>query len=712
MGRPLEGSIRHRGRRVLASVPVERGSGKRLECSFANEPEAQAWIDAQIERLQDGLPAEPAPRSARSRRVVARHAAPQSPAGSNAMPSLEELGRLWHHERYEELEKAGADRSHEVLRDLEKHVFPAFEGLLGCGLREGRALVKDWLRAMSGREPTTPDSRFRPVAAPYARGTASGFLWLLTEILEHGRTLGYDIPAFTAGKNICALDPAGKKVRRAPLVPITTTVAIAAHLHVVHQSVLFLLRFAGLRISEAYGLLVASFVLDDDGDGYLVTEAQGGRPFRERDDNGDFQVVHRKQSGKTDSAYRLISLPAQLTGLIQTVVAAYHTRSDGTIDLGARLVPPIRSRAGGQDGFRSALAAAARAVGVSEDADDYVIPHDLRKAFATDLAWDDTVSGLLARRVMGHRAGRDVFDLVYTLDSRLKAHLRPAAAALEAEIAETAEALTVPTALRPLYGRDQDAEQLAYIDATLEEAGWQVRDRGGLIGTAEAARHLGMAETATRRLFGDVIPAVKGPTGWRVALDDVLAFRDRLAGHRVLPDVAQEAGVDYHTAYRTLRRLGIEPTKDAHSRTMLLTDADADAVLAELARLVELKSRSLSVAEAAARLRTSHSTVHKWARDGRLAYDTEVDAAGARYVTRSSVDAELARRGPRRRATVSRQDFEAATGLDDAGIRALVAAKLLVRGRFGELTLESVRAWVTGYRPDLLGSSLLEDPSG
>jgi len=46
------------------------------------------------------------------------------------------------------------------------------------------------------------------------------------------------------------------------------------------------------------------------------------------------------------------------------------------------------------------------------------------------------VSDLAARRAMGHRVGSDVFDLVYTLDSRLKKHLTPIARQIESEITD------------------------------------------------------------------------------------------------------------------------------------------------------------------------------------------------------------------------------------------------------------------------------------
>jgi hypothetical protein len=67
--------------------------------------------------------------------------------------------------------------------------------------------------------------------------------------------------------------------------------------------------------------------------------------------------------------------------------------------------------------------------------------------------------------------------------------------------------LMVATALRPLYGKDQAAEARVW-DLRLESIGWQVNPNGELISVAEAARHLGQAESTTRRLIG-----VKGAGG-------------------------------------------------------------------------------------------------------------------------------------------------------------------------------------------------------
>lgn len=623
----------------------------RVTANFPTDTQAEAWVDAQIDRLDQGLePERPAPRR-RGRPSATDTAARDAAVRRAGVSLLEEIGRKWHKERYLALEYANADRSDDVLDDLELHIFPAFEGLLGCDVEAGRARVIDWVRVMAGKQPVDASFTYRPPRAHhYATTSVTNYLWLLTAILDYARGLGNDVPRYTAG--VRALKPAGKTKRRPVFISIERTVAVARGLHVIHQVALWLLRIAGLRISEAYGLRVASFIVDEDGAGYLAVEAQGGKTFLVRDDDGRVHRVRHKEEGKTAAAYRLVALAPQLTELLQVVVAAFHTRPDGTIDMRARLIPGIRAEDGGQEGFRSALAKAAAVTGAPDDPDAYsVIPHALRKGFATDLGWDEEVSDLLARRLMGHVAGSDVFSLVYCLDTRLRQHLAAGARAMAERIEEAgADSLMVRTMLRPCYGIQVDAERLARADAVLEEAGWQMRRDGGLVDVAEAAAILGRAESTTRRLMGKWIPAVKGERGeWLASLDEVLAFRARFGGFELLCDVADRAGLEYIQAYQMMGRLGIHPPKDAHSGMLLLSDKDARRIVEEVERLAVLRARAMPVTEAAAELGVAVSTARLYIKRGLLVEEEETDPRGTSYVKRASVEEEkAARRGFRR----------------------------------------------------------------
>ena len=113
------------------------------------------------------------------------------------------------------------------------------------------------------------------------------------------------------------------------------------------------------------------------------------------------------------------------------------------------------------------------------------------------------------------------------------------------------------------------------------------------------------------------------------------------------------------------------------------------------------------VAEAASFLGVSHSSIGQWAKSGKIVVDAESDASGKRFVTRVSVQEEFDRRGRKRREIISAEELKEYSGLDDTGTRALVARGVLVRGPRGGYTTDSVEAWMTGYRPDLLTCGLI-----
>jgi hypothetical protein len=127
MGRHLEGSVRRRGNKWLASVP---NGTRRMECSFASEDEALAWIAVQLMRVAQGLVPERPTRTPIKTPPSTTTVVNDTPAAQPVL-SLEAVGREWHHERYEEMEGAQSDRSFETLKDLEMHIFPAFNDLLG-----------------------------------------------------------------------------------------------------------------------------------------------------------------------------------------------------------------------------------------------------------------------------------------------------------------------------------------------------------------------------------------------------------------------------------------------------------------------------------------------------------------------------------------------------------------------------------------------------
>ena len=175
-----------------------------------------------------------------------------------------------------------------------------------------------------------------------------------------------------------------------------------------------------------------------------------------------------------------------------------------------------------------------------------------------------------------------------------------------------------------------------------------------------------------------------------------------------LPDVADAAGVDYR-----VRIPGSCDGSGSSRRPIRIrgrcccTTAMLSASRWSWSAWPGSTSAPVPVPQAASLLGCSKHTIDRWCATGRLEVDPEGDGGRSTYVTRASISAELERRAPRRRPTVKVEDFSVASGIDETGISALVRARVLVWARRGYLTQASVRAWATGYRPDLLESSLL-----
>lgn len=713
MARPLKGSLEQKGDSWVASVPIRKGDRKRLTCSFRTEATAQRWIDAQIERLNEGLDAVPAPKEGRIARspsltatpAVAADNRPIDPAEADG-PDFETVADDFIDERYVLLRRGGAERADEIRRVVRLHLKPAFGGPIPLDAAAGRRRVVNWVVACAGR--TGPGSPFAALERPVARSTMEERLRVLRMILDHAHRLDSRVANFAL--DIPAQDPLGLERPRPRLLTMGEAERVSHDLHAVHQLVLWTLRVLGPRISEPYGVLVEDFI-DAGDEAVLLFRAQGGRPFQFWGDQpGEVECSFRVEDGKTEWSFRLVGVPYQLADLIRLVIAAFHTDPEtGAVDLGARLIPVLQSEEGGQAGFRTALSRAGGSSGVIGD-DERLIPHDIRKTLCADFAWNAELDDILKRRWVGHRAGSDVFALIYALDRRLIDDLRPAVRALEEQLEnEVGTSLWRPTSRRPLYSRGLDQDRLCYADAVLEEAGWQVRSFGDdCVASSEAAAILGMSETATRRLFPDRIPAVKHDGAWVAKRDDVVAYRERFAGWHRIDDLAERTRREYHCVYRTIDRLGIEPHKDDFTRELLLTDKEADAVAAEFERLDRLSERAVAVAVAAKMLRASQSSVRAWAHDSdRLAYDEESDGSGRQYVTRESIAKELERRGRKPKDVVTSAELREYAELTDADIQALVVAGKLVRVRSGCFTVDSVRKWILGYRPELLASGIL-----
>ena len=561
--------------------------------------------------------------------------------------------------------------------------------------------------------------RERPIGLSQA--VVSDALWVLRRVLAFARANGLVPPGFdpTEGLDAPAPNEVTARTRRPTCQPrplnFSECARIAAHLHPVHQLVLWLQRVMGLRISEAFGLLVDDVI--DLGDiGLLVVRGQGGRVFRVRDDEGRVVSVQYKERTKTEAGTRVLVLPAAMLEPLRVAIEAFHTDPEtGEIDETARLVPGLRTAdESGQLSFREAFEVAAAAEGLGTmELGFRVSPHLLRKSVATDLAWQSGIENAVRRRFLGHRASDDVYGRVYTLDHPEVTPLTEVAGVLDELIRGSIGSLLIPTTRRIRWGHaNRVFLRAAHVEATLLAAGWSIDPDGGddpLCDVRRVASELGMAETTARRWMRDgtlrcvIVRDVDGVQRRWVRLSEVWSVRDRLGERVLLPDLAADLGVRYHELYRLSRLLGLELERHPTSRQFEVPAEVAERLRAEHVRVCALHERSLKLAVTAQLLNRAVSTVGLMAKRGELEVDSETDSSNAVFVTRKSVEAFRVAHatGPSKRkidqATVSLADVIRFTGRSRIELLDLVRAGVLeqVPGRQAcELTASSLRHWM------------------
>lgn len=384
-----------------------------------------------------------------------------SPITEASATDIASVGELWVTTAYDDLRRAGPDRATQVRRILSRYVNPWFGPQTSTIGDVTYFMVHAWLMRLAGR----------PLVDTRAGGLGSGgvvqhvglsqaviadALWTLRGVLGFARATGIVPPGFdpTEGLVAPAPDPAHARTKPPSCAPRPLSMGecarIASHLHPVHQLALWLQRIMGLRISEAFGVLVDD-VIDYGDTGLLLVRGQGGRTFRVREPDGEVATVWHTEQLKTAAAHRALVIPGRMLELLRVAIEAFHTDPDtGDAHVEARLIPGLRAAdQGGQLAFRQGFARAVGAEGLSSsDLGFRVTPHLLRKSIATDIAWHAGIPDTVRRRFMGHRAADDVYGRAYTLDHPELAPMADVAAAIDAMVDGAIGTLLVPTAQR------------------------------------------------------------------------------------------------------------------------------------------------------------------------------------------------------------------------------------------------------------------------
>lgn len=636
------------------------------------------------------------------------------------------VGEWWVATAYDDLRRAGPDRATQVRWILSRYVIPWFGPQTSTIGDVTYFMVHAWLMRLAGRPlvDTWPDgSMSEAVVRPagLSQSVIADALWTLRAVLGFARATGIVAPGFdpTEGLAAPAPDPAHARTKPPSCAPRPLSMGecarIASHLHPVHQIALWLQRVMGLRISEAFGVLVDD-VIDHGDTGLLLVRGQGGRSFRVREPDGQVATVWHTEQLKTAAAHRALVIPGRMLQLLRVAIEAFHTDPDsGDTHVDSRLIPGLRAAdQGGQLAFRQAFALATVAEGLSStDLGFRVTPHLLRKSIATDIAWHAGIPDTVRRRFMGHRAADDVYGRVYTLDHPELAPMADVAAAIDSMIEEAIGTLLVPTAQRVHWAHTHPNRQRADdVRHVVDAAGWTLEsgtDEDPLCDASRVVRELGIAATTARRWMRDGTLACtttmeNGRPRRRVLLSEVWSLRDRRAERILLPELAMELGVRYHELYQDARRLGLRLEQHPTSRQFDISPDEAQQLRNEHDRVRRLHERAIKVSSAARELDRAVSTVGLMIKRRELILDTETDGSGARFVTRASV-AQVATLGQADKSTrqapttVPLADVIRFTGRSRIELLDLVRAGVLdqVSGRRRcELTASSVQLWMTG----------------
>lgn len=514
-----------------------------------------------------------------------------------------------------------------------------------------------------------------------------------------------------------------------PVVTLTMCAQMASGMHIVHQLALWLMRILGLRISEAFGPRVRHVVDNGPGQpGVLVIRRQGGKPMQQQDpDTGARSTVDGKDGLKTKASYRVLVVPPALMDLIRIVIQVFHTDSDGSVRLDARLLPGLTSRdRSGQAAFRSVLRHRAAALGMSvgegeEEAAFSCRPHDMRYAVISDLTWKK-VEKIFRMRFAGHAAGDDVHAGYVLDDPRLEPAHEVARTLQDSIEAELPGRLLVPTTVRCTTGNQSAlAPEATRIDAELIEAGLLVRPGDPddpLLSTEDGAQVLGVSlQTYRKWIRASVLPSV--PVGVRSSREErraprsaVLRLADQLQGRVSLHELADQVGRQYHTVYQYVRAQGLELTP-VGERQYAVPEETAERVRTHYRTQAELEARAMRVSAVAVELGCSGAVVERHLAAGALVLDQMRAHDGSRMVLRTSVQAleQQQRRPSHGRATTTSQDLltwddaRTLTGLPEAALKALCAdgsIQMVVHRRRRHVVRAGILIWLAVHHPERL----------
>lgn len=502
----------------------------------------------------------------------------------------------------------------------------------------------------------------------YAHSTLSDVHQLFRAVIAYAKAEGV---AVQPGVRRAGLPKNQTPKVRARALKLEEAARIAARLHVVHQLVLWLLMLLGLRVSEAYGILVDDVFDRGPGEhGIVIIQSMGGRKFRRRRADKSVATTDHVDETKGKKSNRVLVVPAALMDLIRVVIRVFHTDEFGQIREGARLVPGLKDvDKGGQSAFRHAMktGAAAESIDITFDSawrgdggapKVTPTPQRLRQSYAS-VHHADLVPVEDIRATLGQNLGDTVLHLNYLIDDvDLTASSRIADATQARLDVKLGGRIMVPTNVPCTTERQPSlASRRVEIEAKLIETGWWTDGipAGDWLDVADVATYLGISQHQVRAdIRAGKLAAIREPRpdqgGGRYLVSAAdLREREAEVGPSDMTVLAQELGVPYDAVRQLVRRHEeLVLVREPGRRDGVLSD-EADAFLREyFSEQTALRSRAVRLTDVAKELKFSVASIDTLIRRGELVEDIRFHG-GFRSLTRSSVEAFKSRGARRRR---------------------------------------------------------------
>lgn len=647
MGRHLTGSIHQTEAKTWrVSIPTQRGSKSRKTRTFDTRAQAKVWLDSSVKELKNTEKASP---------NVSERKPQKSANCSTGGTLLENVSNDWLNLHFRRLQRAQRSRETSATFAIKQFLGYAKSQEWKSGADVTYSGFLEYFEYLANMN-SAPEILHlaSKISRPFKNGHGYDGDVLrnrfqdIVRMLDYGQVSGnwtLDFKPSTVTLPNVVRDIEGD-IRRA--VTWQECVLIAQELHVVHQFTMWLLRIFGLRISEAYGVLVRD--VNYLGDEMTISiKRQGGGGQYIRNESLDWEEVITRDETKTRQGRRVLIVPRSLVPLIEKIIEVFHTNEDESVQYDHPLIPGLREiNKPKKAGFEHALKNAAGFHRIDLSFDNSVskdlATHDFRKAINTDLsALDVSVDARSAW--LGHASGNTVNERSYIVkDKALRLERLVASKIDELITCEVPEGLMIPTRRR-CTERIHKALHIDahHIDTSLIEAGWLVDEASAqdALLVEDISRLTGYSHNQIERWFRDDLlervyirrPGCKEKVGAKS--EEVFQLVEVLSQLSTIDDIAKELDRPYEQVWRWTKNLKITPIERGR---LLFIDMAGQEKLRENAKREDcILEETMSLSEVAKTLNLSNSMVTLLLKNGILLVHPEQLLRPGRRIYRTSL---------------------------------------------------------------------------